>query len=1314
MCVAGAAFSPVADSHRIRYFGDYELIEEIARGGMGVVYAARQVSLNRIVALKMILNGSLASKADVQRFHAEAEAAANLRHPNIVAIYEIGEHEGWHYFSMEFIEGKNLSELTRGLLLPPQRAAGYVLTIAEAVHYAHQQGTLHRDLKPSNVIIDERDQPHVTDFGLATRLDGGSELTVSGQVLGTPSFMPPEQVAGRREAMGPASDVYSLGAILYHLLTGRPPFAAGTMEETLRQVMALEPAPPRLLNASTPRDLETICLKCLAKEPTRRYATARELADDLGRFRRGEPIHARPSSAVEKSWRWCRRHPAVATLTITVAVLLLAVAFTSTWAALRIGSARNAERRQHQLAEERLDLIALQRVEAWFAADQTTRALAGLGQILRAQPTNRLAAARLMFALAQQDIPVPFGQPLPHAAAVDAAEFSADGRRIVTLSSNVARVWDAETGAPLTPPLRHETNLLSARFSLDGERLMVLTTNSVHVWAVESARSLATVRATGTIHNARFSRNGRRMVIVDGKFHEGAAQAWNLEDGQPLTERLSQQIWVLDADFSPDGQWLVTAAYDYSARIWDLRTGQSLTNRIVHGSFLHSAQFNPDGESIVTASADGTVRVWDRSSGAPLTEPMQHLGSVRFASFSPDGQHLASLEEGVNVWLWNVWNELPLGGVLRHSARVRCMEFSPEGLRLLTVAADDTVRMWDTRCGELLGGVLRFEERVLAAQFAQGALRVIVASKLGEVRVLEAHPGRPPGEPLHLVVSAQTAHFSLDGRALITTGTNVGPQQWEANSGRRLSEVAATNTPFSTTNSPSFSRSIAGKTVHVIDQQTSQPLSGALVHETPVTQAEFSPDGTRLLTVCRLDNTQAVVRVWDLPQAPWRIPPGLADLAENLAGHRLNAKGELEAVPADEWLALKKEPPLAWGTNNGAQLLRSILSGRSEPTPPGSWPRSVADDVRVRLEENELAGLEQAVRWSPTNPLALAALARKLLAEPASQIPRHWNEADWFSRLAVAIAPQSPEVNLLRAEVVDCPADLPMRSYGGASGVIDGKLYMTTSGDGYSSAGRGFLHVYEPARNFWRSLPPSPGVHNGAAGGVIAGRLYVVGGDSGNRSQLDVYDPALKLWTTKALPPKGRLCMGGAVLNGKLYVLGGRPDPGTVASTAVESYDPATDAWTSEAPMPTARMLLGVTALDDTLYAVGGIQGNDCLATVEAFTPEAGWTTKAPLPEARGNVFIAAWNGRLYVAGGNGQDHDQSSLFVYEVASNLWSVLAPIPAGRYQGGAAQFVNGKLHLVGGWTTQPALPHGDLMIYDPAVNRWNAPPAALLRH
>ncbi len=288
-----------ASGSRLGAFGDYELLAEIARGGMGVVYRARQIPLNRIVALKMILAGRLADDEDITRFRSEAEAAANLRHPHIVKVHEVGAVQGDHFFTMEFIQGESLAQRLAHGPLSGRHAARYVQIIARAVHYAHRQGILHRDLKPSNILIDENDEPHVTDFGLAKRIGKDSGQTRTGAVLGTPSYMAPEQAQGRNHEVGPAGDVYSLGAILYELITGKPPFQAENPYDTVVQVIHNDPAPPSLVNPAVDHDLETICLKCLQKDPAHRYASAEALAEDLKRYLDGETINARSFNVLD-------------------------------------------------------------------------------------------------------------------------------------------------------------------------------------------------------------------------------------------------------------------------------------------------------------------------------------------------------------------------------------------------------------------------------------------------------------------------------------------------------------------------------------------------------------------------------------------------------------------------------------------------------------------------------------------------------------------------------------------------------------------------------------------------------------------------------------------------------------------------------------------------------------------------------------------------------------------------------------------------------------------------------------------------------
>jgi predicted Ser/Thr protein kinase len=312
----GQEDSPSAAS--LRAVAGYEVLGELGRGAAGVVYKARQVALNRVVALKMILAGAHAGAEERARFRAEAEAVAQLQHPNIVQVYDVGECDGLPFFSLEFVEGGSLERKLNRTAQRPAEAAALVETLARAMHVAHRQGIVHRDLKPANILLTPDGLPKIADFGLAKRLEDDTNQTQSGCVMGTPGFMAPEQAGGRNQDVGPAADIYALGAVLYDALTGRPPFKGATVLQTLAQVLHDEPLPPSRLQPGIPRDLETICLKCLQKQARNRYASAQELAEDLRRFLDGEPILARPMGRPERAWRWCRRNPVAASLLLTV------------------------------------------------------------------------------------------------------------------------------------------------------------------------------------------------------------------------------------------------------------------------------------------------------------------------------------------------------------------------------------------------------------------------------------------------------------------------------------------------------------------------------------------------------------------------------------------------------------------------------------------------------------------------------------------------------------------------------------------------------------------------------------------------------------------------------------------------------------------------------------------------------------------------------------------------------------------------------------------------------------------------------------
>jgi tetratricopeptide (TPR) repeat protein len=375
----------------------------LGRGGMGVVYRAWHLRLNRSVALKMLLAGPCARPEELQRFLREAEAVAGLRHPNIVQVYDVGDVDGWPYFTMEFIEGGDLAEKIQGVPHPARQAAALVASLADAIHVAHQSGIVHRDLKPGNILLTEDGAPKVTDFGLARRLQGDGELTLSGVPMGTPSYMAPEQARGDKGAIGPATDVYALGAILYELLTGRPPFRAESATATLQQVVADEPVPPGQLNPQLPRDLETICLKCLEKDAAKRYASATALADDLRRFGRGEPIVARPLGRLGRLVRWAGRRPTQAALVVAAVLVVLAAAGGAGWVIgqrTQIAQAVEADLREVVRLQQKSALpdarVTLEQAQLRFGDDGPVWLRSHLDQAARDQQLlERLEAIRM-------------------------------------------------------------------------------------------------------------------------------------------------------------------------------------------------------------------------------------------------------------------------------------------------------------------------------------------------------------------------------------------------------------------------------------------------------------------------------------------------------------------------------------------------------------------------------------------------------------------------------------------------------------------------------------------------------------------------------------------------------------------------------------------------------------------------------------------------------------------------------------------------------------------------------------------------------
>ncbi len=965
----------------------FELLGVLGRGGMGVVYQAWQQSLSRLVAVKMTPAGADARPDDLARFRAEAEAVARLQHPNIVQVYETGDQGGRPYFVMEYVDGGSLDRLLAGAPRPVAEAARLTETLARAVHYAHLRGVVHRDLKPANVLLasggceppGERSGgsrpppadlvPKITDFGLAKILVGGRlDQTRSGAVLGTPSYMAPEQAGGRNREVGPWTDVYALGAMLYECLTGRPPFLGATPVETVMQVLEQEPVSPRRLNPQVPADLQTICLKCLEKSPQRRYATALELADDLARFLDHRPIRARPIGRPARAARWCRRNPALAAASALAAACLAAAVGVSVWFGVyqyRAAAALRAQRRQTDrlaagLAVDRgvslCERGAVAEGLLWLARslemadeadDEGLRFAARANLALWGTRLHRLRACLAhpgpvravavspdgaTVATGCEDGQVRFwgaaagaaaGEPLRHAGAVHALAFTPDGQSVLTGSADgSARLWDATRRRPTGPPLEPGAAVLAVAVGPDGRTAVTGSADgTAQVWdAVTGQRRGPPLRHTGAVRAVAFAPDGR-TVWAGGAGQE--VRAWRVATGEPAGPVLKHDGPVAAVAVHPDGR-LFAGTLDWSLLRWDRPDGPP-ADLLKDSGPVTAVALNRDGTRLLAGCAEpGLAYLLDATSGAALGPPLPHRGSVLAAAWAPDGRWVATGSADGTARLWDLSAASTEPTRLWHESRVRVVAFRPDGRAVVTGDDSGAARAWDVPTGRPLGPVLAHGRPVRAATFRDGRT-LLTAGADGRVWAWDPTTGHGTGTASLGTAIPPGASFSPDGKYLLTACEKSagGPpvpapcqgneaRLWDVATGRPVGEPLR-HAGFVTWGgfSPDGRTALTGSedgTARLWEVATGRAVGVPLRHPGQVVTAAFSPDGRVVLTGCK----DYKARLWDAATGSLLGPP-LPHQAD-IWGVAFSPEGRVVVTCCHDGQAR------LWGVESGKQL----------------------------------------------------------------------------------------------------------------------------------------------------------------------------------------------------------------------------------------------------------------------------------------------------------------------------------------------------------------------------------------------------------